>query len=153
MTVIDYEEGLINVERIYHTWDEWECYPAGMYETNPPAGMTPDQARDAYTEFLRDPDRFRAGLEGVLRDWPNSTEHYLSNENMNRIAWLGQAAMCYATRVPKGFRTGYSQLTPTEQHAANLLALEYLNKFLDAKGEPTLFSLDDAKSKTQMDLY
>src|SRR5689334_16174084 len=141
------------MERIYHTWDQWECYPAGLYELHPPAeGMTAEECRDAYAEFLRDPDRFRAGLEGVLADWPNSTEHYLTNERMNRIAWLGQAAMCHQTRVPRAFRSGFTQLTSSEQGAANLLALEYLNRFLVGRGEAAL-TMDEAQSKTAADLY
>lgn len=141
------------MERIYHVWSEWECYPAGLYETKPPhEGMSAQECRDAYQEFLSDPDRFRAGLEGVLRDWPNSTEHYLTNENMNRIAWLGQAAMCYETRVPRAFRSGFLQLSEQEQQAANELALEYLNRFLTARGEPSV-TIESAASRTQMDLY
>lgn len=141
------------MERVYHTWDEWECYPAGLYETHPPAeGMTAQECRDAYAEFLRDLGRFRVGLEGVLADWPVSTEHYLTNERMNRIAWLGQAAMCHQTRVPRAFRAGFTMLTPTEQEAANELALEYLNRFLVARGEQAL-TMEGAQSKTGADLY
>lgn len=141
------------MERIYHVWSEWECYPAGLYENNPPAeGMTAEECRDAYAEFLRDLDRFRAGLEGVLKEWPNSVEHYLTNERMNRIAWLGQAAMCYETRVPRQFRGGFMRLTTEEQDAANALALEYLNRFLAGRGEQPL-TMEEAASKTGADLY
>lgn len=141
------------MDRIYHTWDAWECYPAGLYETNPPAeGMTAQECRDAYAEFLRDLPRFRAALEGVLAKWPNSTEHYLTNERMNRIAWLGQAAMCLDSRVPRAFRSGYMLLSTEEQAAADELALEFLNKFMAARGEPAL-TADEARSKTGADLY
>jgi hypothetical protein len=141
------------MQRIYHTWEKWECYPAGFYETAPPAeGMTAQECRDAYAEFLRDLDRFRAGLEGVLTDWPISVEHYLTNERMNRIAWLGQAAMCHQTRIPRAFRSGFMLLTDAEQEAANLLALEYLNRFLAGRGEKAL-TIDEAQSKTGADLY
>lgn len=141
------------MNRVYHTWDAWECYPAGMYETKPPhEGMTAQECRDTYAEFLRDPDRFRAGLEGVLADWPHSIEHYLTNERMNRIAWLGQAAMCHETRVPRAFRSGFALLTPDEQEAADRLALEYLNRFLVGRGEAAL-TLEEARSRTEADLY
>lgn len=141
------------IERIYHTWDKWECYPAGMYETKPPGvGMTAEECRETYAEFLREPARFRAGLDGVLADWPRSAEHYLTNERMNRIAWLGQAAVCHQHRIPRVFRAGFMLLSPAEQDAANRLALEYLNKFLQSRGAPPL-TLEDAQSKTEADLY
>lgn len=141
------------MKRIFHTWDKWECYPAGLYETNPPNGMTADEARTAYATFLKDSPRFRKALAGVLRDWPNSTEHYLTNERMNRIAWLGQAAVCYDMGIPQDFRSGYFQMTKTEQAHADRVALNALNEWLIIRGEPFLPDVDSAGSRTQANLY
>ena len=140
------------MQRIYHTWDEWECYPAGFYDNKPPSGMTPDEAVLAYTSFLRNPSRFESALKLVLSRWKNSCEHYLSNENMNRIAWLGQAAMCISTGVPSAFRSGFNRLSEKEQLAANMMALKYLNIWLVKRGEHRL-TLDKAKSRTVADMY
>ncbi len=140
------------MERVFHTWDEWECYPAGLYETKPPCGMTPQEAIEAYRAFLHDTVAFKAALARVLNEWPNSCEHYLTNVNMNRIAWLGQAAMCIASGVPANFRAGFNRLTKEEKRTANETALCALNKWLTQHGEPEL-TLSEAKSKTQMDLY
>lgn len=141
------------MERIYHTWDKWECYPAGFYESKPPnRQLSEEDCRNMYAEFLRDDLRFQNALIGVLNDWPNSCEHYLSNERMNRIAWLGQAAMCYATGVPSQFRGGFNRLSEAEQERANEIALDALNIFLAKRGEPTL-TMQEAQSKTEADLY
>jgi hypothetical protein len=140
------------VKRIYHTWDKWECYPAGFYETKPPNGMTPREATDAYAAFLRDSKRFNAALKRVIGEWKNSCEHYLTNVNMNRIAWLGQAAMCIDTGVPACFRGGFNRLSEQEQSEANHIALKWLNIWLAEHGEPIL-SMNEAKSKTEMNLY
>lgn len=142
-----------SMERVFHTWDKWECYPAGFYENHPPAGMTAGQAVEAYTEFLRDTPRFRAALQRVICEWVNSCEHYLTNENMNRIAWLGQAAMCITTGVPSAFRGGFNRLTDAEQEQANLVALEALNDWLASRGEPPAPDLESVKSKTEANLY
>ena len=142
------------MKRIYHRWDAWECYPAGFYDTKPrERTLTEGRCRAIYADFLRNIPAFEEALAGVLRDWPNSCEHYLSNENMNRIAWLGQASLCYATGIPARFRGGFNQLTTEEQSAANLAALRALNAWLEKRGEPTLPNLDAAASRTQMDLY
>jgi len=140
------------MNRIYHTWDKWECYPAGFYDDNPPNGMSKSDAVDSYRDFLSDLDRFRSGLEIVISTWKNSCEHYLSNEKMNRIAWLGQAAMCASTGVPSAFRSGYNLLSEIEKTQADLLALEYLNRWLKSVGEDQL-TIDGAKSKTEANLY
>lgn len=139
--------------RIYHTWDEWECYPAGFYENRPKdKSMSDDDCRAMYRDFLRDTEAFKSALSRVLSEWPNSCEHYLSNENMNRIAWLGQASMCIDRGIPSHFRGGFNWLTREEQSAANLIALEALNRWLADRGEPPL-SIEDAQSKTEMNLY
>ena len=140
------------MERIYHTWDKWECYPAGFYEDRPPNGMTVEECEEQYRQLLSDVDLFGSVLEKVIVEWKNSCEHYLTNPNMNRIAWLGQAALCYHLGIPSRFRGGYNLLNPEQQKAADEKALEYLNKWLDMRGEKPL-SNEEAESKTQMNLY
>ena len=141
------------MKRIYHTWDEWECYPAGFYENRPKdRSLTPDECKAIYRDLLADIPRFRDALSRVLLEWPMSCEHYLSNERMNRIAWLGQASLCIAEGIPSTFRGGYALLTQEQQLAADLAALDALNEWLTGRGEPAL-TLDQAGSKTQMDLY
>ena len=141
------------MKRVYHTWDKWECYPAGFYEDKAPNGMTNSEAVVAYTEFLRDLPRFRAALARVLDEWRCSCEHYLSNENMNRIAWLGQAAMCIDTAIPACFRAGYHGLSDAEKSAADGAALDALNQWLRRRGEAELDTLEAAASKTEANLY
>lgn len=140
------------MKRIYHTWDKWECYPAGFYNDKPPTGVAVADARRLYAEFLRDTPRFKAALARVIAEWKNSCEHYLTNENMNRIAWLGQAAACIDMGMPSIFRSGFHLLSPEEQATANGAALEALNRWLASQGEPAL-GMDEAQSKTEMNLY
>lgn len=138
--------------RIYHTWEKWECFPAGFYESKAPGGMTAREANQAYADFLRDPARFEKALERVVTQWKNSCEHYLSNEKMNRVAWLGQASMCIETRVPECYRGGFNLLTPTEQDSANKIALKWLNVWLASRGEPEV-NMEGAGVNAKADLY
>lgn len=139
-------------ERIFHTWDLWECYPAGFYEDKPPKGIDKDECEGMYRDFLSDLKRFAEGMEGVIKDWPHSCEHYLTNENMNRVAWMGQAAMCYATGVPSRFRGGYNLLTDEQKSQADNLALEYINVWMHRNGYDEL-TPDGVKPRTQANLY
>ena len=141
------------MKRIYHTWEKWECYPAGFYSPKPPVkNMTTDECKHMYAQFLSDTHRFSRALYRVITEWPNSCEHYLSNERMNRIAWLGQASMCIETGVSKFFCGGYFLLSDDEQRIADETALIYLNKWLETRGEPKM-TMQEAASKTQADLY
>lgn len=139
------------MKRIYHTWEKWECYPAGFYEVKAP-GLSADEATRRYSDFLRDSPAFEAALARVISEWANSCEHYLSNENMNRIAWLGQASACISLRLPACFRGGFRLLSSDEQQTANALALRYLNRWLEGRGEPAL-TIENAGSKTEVELY
>lgn len=137
--------------RVFHTFDKWECYKAGFYATTKD-GMTKAECEQAYCDFLSNLDIFESALDGVITEWRNSCEHYLTNVAMNRIAWLGQAAMCYATGVPAAFRGGFNLLSDEEQQKANEMALKYLNKWLVGRGEKEI-SLEEAMSDKQMNLY
>lgn len=139
------------MKRIYHTWEKWECYPAGFYE-NGKADQKATDCEQRYADFLLDDTRFRVALIRVLAQWPRSCEHYLTNENMNRIAWLGQASACISLGLPAIYRGGFGKLTDAEQQRANATALEALNKWLTDHGEPAL-TMEEAQPKTKADLY
>lgn len=140
------------MKRIYHTYEKWECYPAGMYETVAPGGMTAQEANETYRALLSDIPKFENALRGILAHWPNSCEHYLSNEKMNRIAWLGQAALCIHAGIPRCFRGGFNLLTKVQQRNANEAALRWLNIWLVRQREPEV-TMEQAGITAEVDLY
>lgn len=139
-------------KRIFHEWEDWECFPAGFYNDKPPKGMEASECEQEYRDFLADISRFEAALNRVITEWKNSCEHYLTNEKMNRIAWLGQASMCIETGIPSRFCGGYNLLDDIQKEAADKKALEYLNKWLEANGR-TALTWEQAQSKAKADLY
>lgn len=138
--------------RILHTWEKWECFKAGFYEERPPEGVTQDQGEERYREFLADLKAFEASLEQITKQWKFSCEHYLTNDRMNRIAWLGQASVANALGIPSCCRGGYNRLDDEQKYAADQMALKWLNRWLVANGRNQLM-LADAQSKTEADLY
>lgn len=137
-------------DRIFHTYDKWECYKAGFYATSK-EGMSKARCEELYREFLSDSERFEGALQYITENWKNSCEHYLTNNSMNRIAWLGQASACHAINIPAIYRSGFFLLTPEQQDTANKLALRYLNKWLEAHGRNSV-TMEQAYSG-QSDLY
>lgn len=122
------------MDRVYHHWEKWECYKAGFYGTSPPHPMTPDEAREEYAIFLSDLDRFEHAVNEVFLKWPHSCDQFLTNENINRLAWIGQAAMCIETGVPSHFRGGFRMLSLHKQRLANAMAEKKLDEWLKRKG-------------------
>lgn len=140
------------MNRIYHTWDKWECYPAGFFEVNAPNGWTEDECHEKYRQLLINIPNFISAMRFVIVDWPNSCEHNLTNERMNRIAWMGQAALCYSYKIPARFRGGYHLLTDEQKQNADNASLQVINEWMALKGYPQL-EPEQVKSKTEMDLY
>jgi len=139
------------MKRIYHTWDKWECYPAGFYESNM-KDMSKAECEEKYRELLSDDNMFSECLKSIIVEWKNSCEHYLSNPNMNRIAWLGQAALAYKYGIPACYRSGYNLLTQEEKSSADNVALKYLNEWLVMQGDEPL-TAEEVKSKTKANIY
>lgn len=139
-------------DRIFHTYDKWECHKAGFYASKKD-GMTSEECRIAYADFLRDSDLFANTLQSVITEWKYSCEHYLTNKAMNRIAWLGQAAMCYATGVPSVFCSGFNLLSQQEQEQANNVALIALNNWLKNNGRNEITMEEATSIGRQTELY
>jgi len=137
--------------RIFHTHDKWECHKAGFYANTHPE-LTKEQCEKAYQEFLSDIPQFKKALKHVITKWKYSCEHYLTNTAMNRIAWLGQAAMCQGKGVPAVFRGGFFYLSNEQQEKANETALKALNKWMKANGRDSV-SMDEAYPNRQSDIY
>jgi ParB-like chromosome segregation protein Spo0J len=139
-------------ERIFHTYDKWECHKAGFYASKK-EGMTSEQCKQSYADFLSDDLLFRQYLLIVITEWKHSCEHYLSNKSMNRIAWLGQAAMCAYNGVPSIFCSGFNLLSEQEKNIANHTALEFLNMWL-VSNKMNPVTMEQATSQgRQVELY
>lgn len=138
--------------RIHHTFDKWECFRHGFYDDKPANGMTQEQGELMYQQFLADLTAFENALIIVTGTWKYSCEHYLTNDRMNRIAWLGQASVAQALGIPSVCRGGYNRLTEDQQNAADSLALRYLNLWLVRNGLPEV-QHEQALSRTEAELY
>jgi hypothetical protein len=114
--------------------------------------MTAEQCEHEYYLLLSDEAEFREALGHVISEWINSCEHYLTNNSMNRIAWLGQASLCYAKQIPSTFRGGFHLLSSEQQLRANQIALEYLNKWLVSHGMNEV-TLEEGLTDRQTTIY
>jgi ParB-like chromosome segregation protein Spo0J len=141
-----------DVDRIFHTYDKWECYPYGFYDSKKD-GMKAEECELAYANFFKTAGLFERVLNKLIIEWKYSCEHYLTNKSMNRIAWLGQASVCYELGIPSKYCSGWNLLTEDEQNNANLIALKALNKWLIANNRQEI-ELNEALSiGRQTELY
>jgi len=85
-------------------------------------------------EFTGDHVLYGNAMMRVIKEWPISTEQNLTDNSINKKAWIGHAACC----IEKGFpeylvRLAWHQLTQTQQDLANLEADKAINAWQKSK--------------------
>jgi len=138
--------------RIFHTHDKWELVEYGFFNSNHPK-LSVEQCKHKYKEFFKDLHLFKKLIYGAFEKCPNSCEHNLTNRSLNRIAWLGQAAISLKYQIPSVFCSGYSLLSDEEQQSANDIAFVALNEWLRARDIPTVTFEEAYQSGRQVELY
>lgn len=101
------------MKRIYHHYEKWEDNKNGFYDAQ--SGNSKMFLINKVIELFSDSNLTEKYMNRVIKEWPISCEQNLSNESMNRIAYLGQAACCIYAKVP------YT----TTMNGWNLVAINY----------------------------
>ena len=141
-----------NPNRIFHTYYKWECHKAGFYKSKK-EGWTDKECNMEFKRILSDQKLFGDILSKVLIEWKYSCEHYLTNTAMNRIAWLGQAAVCYYSGVPSKYSGAWMDINENIRNKANKTALKYLNIWLKSNNVESI-EINEAESVgRQIELY
>lgn len=113
------------MNRIYHPFNLWEDHKYGFY-----GGLEYDNknALKLCVALLKDLNMFEHALARIIIEWPYSLEHNLTNDNLNKIAYLGQAACALLHNIPSSVSMGaWSTMSKAEQDAADALAQKYLD--------------------------
>lgn len=116
------------MQRIFHHYSLWEDFHAGMY----------DESKDGRAERVKEaarilgtPDICRLAMEKVINEWEKATEFNLSNAEINRKAWLGQAACsCYAGIHEDETREAWGIMTEEQRIEANRIAATIIKKWV-----------------------
>ena len=116
------------MERIFHHYNKWEDYHAGMYDESK-AGRKDRVKQAAY--ILGTPSICLEAMEKVVSEWQIATEYNLSNAEINRKAWLGQAACsCYAGIHEDETREAWGIMTEAQRTEANRIAASIIRRWL-----------------------
>ena len=119
------------MNRIYHRYELWEDYKAGMYETKISNAMFFELAEKS-RKLLSNPDEFFNVAISVLNNWKFASDENLSNKSCNRRAWIGQSACCYKYSSPEiCTREAWSKMTVTEQYLADKIADKIIKLYED----------------------
>lgn len=130
------------MKRIFHQYKEMEDFQNGMYGENKD-GRSERVKKSC--EILGDKETCRKAMETVVSRWKNATEYNLSNDKINKKAWLGQACCSiYANIHEDETREGWELLTDNQREEANKIANEIIANWIRRQqGQISLFDLGE----------
>ena len=122
----------MKVEQIFHHYEKWEDWKAGMYRQCQYDNQLIDDAKS----LLSSPHEFlKAGRE-MVASWKYAAEQNLTDKSQNRQAWVGQASCCFKCGVPEHLtRMAWREIENSIRVTANEIADIIIDEF-----EKTLIS-------------
>ncbi len=106
------------MKRIWHHFESWEEYKAGMWRDVPKREREP--MIEAAIKFTGDHELYGSAMLRVIVEWPISCEHNLTDVHQNRLAWVGHAACCLVNGFPEWItRSAWGFLNQNQQDYAN----------------------------------
>ena len=116
------------MKRIYHPYWLWEDYKAGFYENC--SGELKKQLIIKGIEMFNSEYLTRQNMFFVIENWKYSCEHNLTNESLNKIAYIGQSACCVYAKIPSTVTMEiWNLLDKDVQERSNKIAIEAINKW------------------------
>lgn len=116
------------MNRIYHRYEKWECHKNGFFNNS--SGEEKKKKTEKVIELFSNPELTKKYMQRVIDEWKYSCEHNLSNEAMNKIAWLGQSACCIYDKIPSTITMEAWHKVPKEfRDIADSIAKEIINQY------------------------
>jgi hypothetical protein len=120
------------LKRVYHPVSEWEEMNFNMW------GVTDNKSAlltKAIT-FTGDHDLYGSFMQRVIKEWPISCENSLTDNNLNKRAWIGHAAVALALQIPEDVtREAWGKLTDEQQLLANREATRAIQQWEESYRE------------------
>ena len=123
----DYKK-IENLTQVFHPWDKWEDYPAGFYENI--SGRNKKEMIQNVVYFFSDSLLTEKYMNEVVVNWNYSCEHNFTNPSINKVAYLGQSAVCMHLGIPSLITMeAWSLVDINHRKKANEIAEKYINKW------------------------
>lgn len=117
------------MDRIYHRYENWECFKSGMYDNK-----DSDELQKLAVDILTNRIQFlKTGLT-VVKEWKKTCEHHLSNDSSNKQAFIGQICCSFKYSVPEtSTRKAWALLSEMQKEQANKIADLIISRFKHEK--------------------
>lgn len=116
------------IKRIYHHYEKWEDYKNGMWNK----AEKKDEGRllKLAIEFTGNHKKYGRAMQDVIREWKFTCEHNLTDNSINKKAFIGHCAVSYRLNIPEYItRLAWHELTEEQQNLANAQAERAIKKW------------------------
>lgn len=121
---------MATIKQMYVPYWEWEDYINGMWRrvsANEEAEML-----KAAIEFTGDHVRYGEAMLEVSKEWPKTMLNSLTNQSINRRAFIGHCAVCYKLNIPEYItRQAWKELTDEQRWLADDIAEKTIKHYLN----------------------
>jgi hypothetical protein len=117
------------MKRIYHPYWVWEDFKAGFY--NNCSGEVKAKHIKKGIEMFNSKKLTEENMIFVVDNWKYSCEHNLTNQSVNKIAYIGQSACCVYAGIPSTVTMEvWNKLTKEVQERSNMLAQKAIDRWV-----------------------
>ncbi len=114
--------------RIYHPYWLWEDFKAGFYDNC--SGEKKNFFIEKSIEMFQSKQLTKENMFYIVDNWKYSCEHNLTNQSVNKIAYIGQAACCHYSGCTSTITMEvWNMLDLKVQKIANTIALEAIERW------------------------
>jgi len=117
------------MKQIYHHYLKWECYKNGMWRME-----TKEYNEKKLPEIIKFTGCHKSYGKSMIEavdNWKYSIEHHLTDNSINKRAYIGHAACNFSFGWPEYLvRTAWNQLNQTQQFKANKMADNAIEHFI-----------------------
>lgn len=116
------------MKRIYHHFSKWEDYKSGFYSSS----FNDTENHIALCiDILTNQKIFEDTALKMIDNWRYSIEHNLTDNTINRIAYIGQSSCCFANGTPSFVtKLAWGYLSENERNEANNTAKKILSDWI-----------------------
>lgn len=127
------------MNQVYENYSLWEDYLNGMYNTE--NIKEKDKKVINAINLLSNDELFTEVMNELIKEWPIATAVNLTNNSINKKAWLGAAACMYFYETNEFLtRIAWNLLDKEIQDKANVAAEKIINDYLNiGNGNEKLF--------------
>jgi hypothetical protein len=121
------------MKQYYCHYKKWEDVKNGMYKSIGNKKIQNKMIKQSIS-LLSNKIQCNKYMKKVCNNWYYACKSVFTNNSMNRIAWLGQAACCFKYKIPENItRVAWHHIKPKKRDIANKIAINNIKRWFNAK--------------------